>query len=78
MREFKVLQKEPERVNAYLRDQGVGSRRTIDAYIEKGYVFINGKKATLGSKVEKGDEVQVRAPQKDLLYALYYKPQTIS
>lgn len=75
MKEYKVTEKEEVRINAYLRDQGIGSRRTIDTYIEKGYVLINGKQATLGSKVEKGDKITVSAPQKDLLYALYYKPR---
>lgn len=81
MKEIKVTKKdlsaqaEEKRINAFLRDQGVGSRRTIDNYIEKGFVKINGKPATLGSKVSDGDTVSVSYPQKDLVYALYYKPR---
>lgn len=75
MKEFKYTEKEEQRINAYLRDCGIGSRRTIDSYIEKGYVSINGKKATLGSKIRKGDTINVSSPQKDLIYALYYKPR---
>lgn len=75
MREIHVTEKEEKRINAFLRDEGIGSRRTIDTYIEKGYVTINSKKATLGSKVKKGDLVGVVHPSKELTYALYYKPR---
>jgi pseudouridine synthase len=75
MKEILVQHKEEKRINAFLRDEGIGSRRTVDAYIEKGYVSINGKQATLGSKVKKGDSVTVAHPEKDLVYALYYKPR---
>lgn len=75
MKEFKYTEKEEKRINAFLRDEGVGSRRAIDAYIEQGYVTINGKRAELGSKVHKGDKVAVIHPHKELLYALYYKPR---
>lgn len=75
MKEIKVTDKEERRLNAFLRDEGVGSRRTVDDYIDKGYITINGKQATLGSKVKKGDTVVVSSPLKDLVYALYYKPR---
>lgn len=75
MKEITATNKEEKRINAYLRDEGVGSRRTIDSYIEKGYVTINGKRATLGSKVKKGDKIAVAHPHKELVYALYYKPR---
>ena len=75
MKELHVTNKEEKRINAFLRDEGIGSRRTIDSYIEKGYVTINGKPATLGSKVKKGDTVAVKELHKELRYALYYKPR---
>lgn len=75
MKEITVTEKEEKRINAFLRDEGIGSRRAIDDYIEKGYVTINGKKAELGSKVKKGDKVTVAHPHKELMYALYYKPR---
>lgn len=75
MKELTVTTKEEPRINVFLRDEGIGSRRTIDDYIDKGYVFINGKKATLGSKVKKGDKITVSQPEKELRYALYYKPR---
>lgn len=75
MKEIKVTENEEKRINTFLRDQGAGSRRTIDNYIEKGFVKINGKPATLGSKVKHGDVVSISSPQKDLVYALYHKPR---
>lgn len=75
MKEIKVTTREPVRINAFLRDEGIGSRRTIDDYITKNYVTINGKPATLGSKVKGGDKVSVKYIAKDLIYALYHKPR---
>lgn len=75
MKEIKVTEKDEKRINAFLRDQGLGSRRTVDSYIESGFIKINGKPATLGSKVRHGDTVTVSHPEKDLIYAFYYKPR---
>lgn len=75
MKEYKVTDKEEKRINAFLRDEGIGSRRTIDEYIDRGYIHINGKVAELGSKVKKGDKVTVEHPHKELVYALYHKPR---
>ncbi|MEZ0209224.1 MAG: pseudouridine synthase [Candidatus Paceibacterota bacterium] len=75
MKEIISESKEEKRINAFLRDEGVGSRRTIDDYIDLGYVKINGKPAVVGSKVKKGDKVVVVSPHKELLYALYNKPR---
>jgi 23S rRNA pseudouridine2605 synthase len=75
MKQFNVTTKDPVRINAFLRDNGVGSRRTIDTYITSGYVTINNKKAALGSKVKKGDTVTVKQILKDVVYALYHKPR---
>ncbi len=75
MKEIKVTEKEPKRINVFLRDQGIGSRRTIDDYISKGYVTINKQQATLGSKVHAKDIVTVKSIEKDPVYALYHKPR---
>lgn len=75
MKEIKVTSKEPLRINVFLRNEGLGSRRTIDEYITKKYVTINGKPATLGSRVKKGDLITIETPKKDLVYALYNKPR---
>lgn len=81
MKEYTVTNKDlpaqtrEKRINAFLRDEGIGSRRTIDEYIGQGFITINGKKAVVGSRVREGDKVAVISPHKDLLYALYNKPK---
>lgn len=75
MKEIKATNKEPIRINVFLRDEGIGSRRTIDEYITQGFVTINKKQATLGSKVIHNDVVTVKSIAKDSVYALYHKPR---
>lgn len=48
---------EPVRINKYLGEAGVCSRREADRQIEAGHVTINGRKAVMGDKVSPGDEV---------------------
>ena len=47
------------RLNKYISESGLCSRRAADRYIEQGSVFINGRKAKVGDKVMFGDVVQV-------------------
>jgi len=47
------------RLNKYLSETGMCSRREADAWIASGRVSINGKRAELGTQVEDGDEVRV-------------------
>ncbi len=47
----------PIRINKYISETGVCSRREADAWIEAGRVSINGSPASLGSKVNEGDQV---------------------
>ena len=47
------------RINKFLADQGIASRRHADAMIQAGRVQINGQTATLGMNVEETDEVLV-------------------
>ena len=75
MKEIIVTSKESMRINMFLRNEGVGSRRTIDEYITKNYITINGKPATLGSKVSHNDIIKVSHVGEDLVYALYNKPR---
>lgn len=75
MKEIVVKTKEPIRINVFLRNEGVGSRRTVDDFITKKYVSINGKTATLGSKVFNNDVIQIKNIEKKLTYALYNKPR---
>lgn len=47
------------RLNKFLSEKGLCSRREADYWIESGRVSINGKPAGLGTPVEEGDEVAV-------------------
>ena len=47
------------RINKFLAETGIVSRRGADKWIEDGRVTINGELATVGSKVENGDNVCV-------------------
>lgn len=47
------------RLNKYLSDAGVCSRREADRLIEAGQVTVDGKRAVTGMKVEPGQEVRV-------------------
>jgi 23S rRNA pseudouridine2604 synthase len=47
------------RINKYISESGICSRRQADRHIEQGNVLLNGKKAGLADKVKKGDVVMV-------------------
>ena len=47
------------RINKYISDSGFTSRREADKLIEQGKIFIDGVKATTGTKVKKGQQVKV-------------------
>jgi len=47
------------RINKYISESGLCSRREADAWIEAGRVSVNGEIAVLGTKVAPGDEVRV-------------------
>jgi 23S rRNA pseudouridine2604 synthase len=47
------------RLNKYLSETGLCSRREADALIAQGRVTINGARAALGTQVNEGDEVRV-------------------
>ncbi len=67
------------RINKYLAEKGITTRRGADALIESGKVFINGRKALLGDKVGDTDKVEVKgAPEKQYKYFLYNKPIGLS
>ncbi|MEK7649870.1 MAG: pseudouridine synthase [Patescibacteria group bacterium] len=69
----------PMRINKYLALKNYATRRGADGLIEKGLVFINGKKAVLGDKIDEGDKIEVRAkgPAKKYVYLAYNKPKGI-
>lgn len=45
------------RLNKYLSEMGVCSRREADRYVEEGRVQVNGKKAELGQKISGTEEI---------------------
>ena len=47
------------RINKFLSEAGKSSRRGADRLIEDGRVFVNGKRAKIGMRVEPGDKVLV-------------------
>ena len=47
----------PVRINKYLSEAGICSRREADRRIAEGFVTINGKKAEMGDRVFPGDKV---------------------
>lgn len=67
----------PLRLNKYLAQQGLASRREADALIAAGQILVNGQPATLGTKVQATDRVEVvgRTPAK--IYLAYYKGRGI-
>lgn len=52
--------KEKVRINKYIADKGICSRREADDLIAAGLVSINGRKAQLGQKVRPNDKVKVK------------------
>jgi 23S rRNA pseudouridine2604 synthase len=65
----------PIRINKYLALKNISTRRGADELISKKKVYINGKLATLGSKVNEKDIVEVKGvPKKEYRYFAYYKP----
>ena len=68
-----------KRINKYLSEVGFCSRRKADDYISDGRVYINGKAAILGSKVNIEDEISVdgeiiQYKDKKKVYIAFNKP----
>lgn len=52
------------RLSKYLSEQGLASRREADAWIEKGWVKIDGHVAQIGEKIVPGQRVQISSKAK--------------
>ena len=69
------------RINKYLSECGVCSRREADRLVEAGKVLINGQPAVSGSQVEETDQVLVKGKavsrKQDKTYLKLYKPRGI-
>jgi len=55
--EKKINSDSPIRINRYICESGICSRKAADLYVKRGVVFIDGKQAMLGDKVSSGDKV---------------------
>ncbi|MBY0754612.1 23S rRNA pseudouridine(2604) synthase RluF [Clostridium sardiniense] len=70
------------RLNKYISETGICSRREADKLIESGRVTINGVKATMGTKVSKGQVVKVDgkkiSKEEELVYIVLNKPVGIT
>ena len=74
---------EPVRIQKFIAEAGICSRRAAEALIVAGEVYVNGKKAELGQKVEPGvDKVSVqgkgvRAQPQQKLALVMHKPRGV-
>ncbi|MEZ4804403.1 MAG: 23S rRNA pseudouridine(2604) synthase RluF [Bacteroidia bacterium] len=72
------------RLNKFISESGVCSRREADKYIANGHVFINGVRAKVGDQVRYGDRVRVNGqelePRKgeDIVFIALNKPVGIT
>ena len=70
-----------ERLQKYMAEAGIASRRASEKLIEEGRVTVNGIPATLGMSVEAGDRVlldgQPVEPAKKRIVILFYKPRGV-
>lgn len=72
--------KNSTRLNKYISESGMCSRREADRYIENGNVAINGKAASVGDQVLPGDRVTVNGQlieprdEEDLIFIALNKP----
>ncbi|MCY1723518.1 pseudouridine synthase [Prolixibacteraceae bacterium Z1-6] len=76
---LKTVSSEGMRLNRFVANAGVCSRREADTYIEAGMVTINGKQVTeMGMRVMPGDEVRFDGRKLDAekkVYLLLNKPK---
>jgi 23S rRNA pseudouridine2604 synthase len=72
------------RLNKYISESGICSRREADRFIEQGQVTINGKKAKIGDQVKIGDLVKVNGTElepknkENLIFIALNKPKGIT
>ena len=66
------------RLSKRISELGIASRREADAWIEKGWVKVNGEIAVLGMKVRSSDRIQIsskaKAQQDKLVTVVLNKP----
>lgn len=69
------------RLNKYLSDAGICSRREADRYIEQGLVTVDGKKAATGTRIKAGEKVCFKGKpvvkEDKLVLIVFHKPRGI-
>jgi 23S rRNA pseudouridine2605 synthase len=74
---------EPVRIQKYIADAGICSRRAAETLIVAGDVYVNGQPATLGQKITPGDDKvtvrgkPVRAQAQPKLALVMHKPRGV-
>lgn len=71
-----------ERIQKYISQSGLASRRKAEEFIKSGQVLVNGKKAKLGDKVDSTkDEIKVYGkivkPAEEKIYVMLNKPKGV-
>ena len=73
--------RESFRLNKYLSESGVCSRREADRLIEEGRVMVDGEVAVMGMKISSGQEVMVDGkvitPEEKMIVLAVNKPRGI-
>jgi pseudouridine synthase len=60
------------RINKYMADAGLSSRRQADELILAGSVFVNGKKAVMGMQVNSStDKVEIKGKKQSYAYYMF-------
>ncbi|WP_026464649.1 23S rRNA pseudouridine(2604) synthase RluF [Adhaeribacter aquaticus] len=74
------MQETSIRLNKFISESGLCSRREADRFIAQGVVFINGRKANVGDQVKVGDRVRVNGTEleprqgDDIIFIALNKP----
>ncbi len=75
------MEKRGIRINKYIADAGICSRRAADELILKGKVTVNDHIANPGEQVHEGDQVSVNGkavqPVQEKVYLAFHKPKGI-
>lgn len=79
---MKSAQQPGTRLQKFLADRGVGSRRKIESWIADGRIKVDGKPAQLGDRVDEKSKIKIDGrlvrtgqSQKDSRVILYNKPE---
>ncbi|WP_455715129.1 23S rRNA pseudouridine(2604) synthase RluF [Anaerosporobacter sp.] len=85
MKKKPVIEKDVQegiRVNKYLSDCGICSRRQADRYVEEGRIQVNGQVAVMGTKIFEGDVVKfnnkVISKENEMILLAMNKPRGIT